>query len=422
MRFWLVKLGEPLPTDAPDPRLLRTGLLAGMLAKRGHEVTWWTSSLDHVTKRQRASRSITLRAEGYDIRVLHGPAYRRNVSLRRVLHHRAVADALRGEALRVAPPDMVLSAYPAVEVAAAAVAAARSLGRPVLLDIRDMWPDIFLEMAPGPLRPLARALLEPNYRLAARAMRGATALTGITAEAIAWARRLSGTPPSPLDRPFHLATLVREPLPAQLQETSRDWDARGVVGWPGQFVVTYVGTMSHRIDLETVIRAARRVLAGTPSDVRFVLCGVGDRLEALRRVAGDLPQVIFPGFVSAASIRVLLRRSAVGLLPYPPTVDFAMSVPNKVGEYLSAGLLVVSSAPGITERLLREEGCGVTYRTGDGEGLARALLAVMRDPALRTRMGKAAARVFGERFDAGVVYGEFCDHLERLARDHAGTR
>jgi hypothetical protein len=54
MRVWLITVGEPLPLDGPGERMLRTGILAAFLAARGHEVVWWSSSFDHVRKRQRS--------------------------------------------------------------------------------------------------------------------------------------------------------------------------------------------------------------------------------------------------------------------------------------------------------------------------------------------------------------------------------
>ena len=67
MRVWLVKVGEPLPIDRMV-RPFRYGVLAQMLASEGHEVTWWTSTFDHVTKKQRYAQNQTVDVErGYRI-------------------------------------------------------------------------------------------------------------------------------------------------------------------------------------------------------------------------------------------------------------------------------------------------------------------------------------------------------------------
>src|SRR5690349_4324310 len=53
LKIWLAHVGEPLPIDAKNERQLRMSLIARMLAQRGHEVTWWSSTFDHTHKRQR---------------------------------------------------------------------------------------------------------------------------------------------------------------------------------------------------------------------------------------------------------------------------------------------------------------------------------------------------------------------------------
>src|SRR6185437_2534254 len=94
MNVWLIELTEPLPV-ARGGRLMRCGMLADRLATDGHEVTWWSSDFDHVTKRYRAESAggSLLIAPNYRIELLAGSPYQRNVSLARVQHHRQVARA-----------------------------------------------------------------------------------------------------------------------------------------------------------------------------------------------------------------------------------------------------------------------------------------------------------------------------------------
>ena len=52
MRIWVYASGEPLPAADRQVRLLRAGNLCRHLQAAGHEVVWWTSSFDHIRKRQ----------------------------------------------------------------------------------------------------------------------------------------------------------------------------------------------------------------------------------------------------------------------------------------------------------------------------------------------------------------------------------
>ena len=92
MKVWLLTVGEPLPFDEGNPRLLRTGLMARVLVERGHDVLWWSSTMNHTNKSQRFAKSTKISVDDkLAIRVLRGCTYESNLSFRRVLNHRGVA-------------------------------------------------------------------------------------------------------------------------------------------------------------------------------------------------------------------------------------------------------------------------------------------------------------------------------------------
>src|SRR4029079_13904096 len=92
LRVWLIAVGEPLPTDPGPPRILRVGILASYMHRRGVEVTWWTSAFDHQLKTVRAEVPASGRSpEGYRLELLAGEPYASNVSLARIRNHRQTA-------------------------------------------------------------------------------------------------------------------------------------------------------------------------------------------------------------------------------------------------------------------------------------------------------------------------------------------
>src|SRR2546430_16622679 len=92
---------------------MRVGMLAERLASAGHDVTWWTSTFDHVAKVQRFAEDSTERVAGnYRIELLHAPGYASNHTLARVRHHRRSAAAFARPAAGALPPDLVHSGIP----------------------------------------------------------------------------------------------------------------------------------------------------------------------------------------------------------------------------------------------------------------------------------------------------------------------
>ncbi|EHR72929.1 glycosyltransferase [Burkholderiales bacterium JOSHI_001] len=417
-KIWLLAVGEPLPTDPGTPRLLRAGLLASQMAASGLQVTWWTSAFDHTQKRTRpdtAARPAT--PLPYALQLLRGDPYRSNVSMARIRNHRQVAADFAQRAPSETAPDLIFAAYPTIELCEAALAYAKPRRIPVVLDMRDLWPDIFVNLGPGWAQPLARQLLKPMMRASHRACAGATAITGITEAFVDWGVARAGRQRHEWDQAYPLAYHARLPDAAALASARAQWDARGLGA--NQPMVCFFGTLGRQFDIPGLIAAARLV-ADTP--LQMVICGTGDRLDEYRQLAADLPRVHFPGWVDAAAINALMERSLAGLAPYHSEMSFTMSLPNKAIEYLAGGLPVLSTLRGELQTLLRTCGCGITTAEGDPQALAGALRVLLADTQGRAKMADNARLTYKTQFVAETVYGRLIKHLGLIAMQHRQGR
>jgi len=418
MRVWLITTGEPLPVDGPHARLLRTGLLGNALVARGHEVVRWDSTFDHARKRHRFAEDSSVQLdERYTLRLLHSIGYPHNVSLRRWLNHRGVARAFARQAPSEPAPDVVLCSLPTVELCTAATAYAGKRSIPVVIDVRDMWPDIFLDLVPTWSRRLVRPVLAPTFGAARRALSNAAAVCGHAPGFVEWGLGLASRTRTRWDRDFPHGYTGKAPVAEALAEAKRAWEQSGLRQDGGAFIACFFGMMGKQFEIETVIEAARRLASGERR-FRFVLCGAGSNLERYRGLAQGLDKVLFPGWVDAASIWSLMQMSAVGLAPYRSTRSFTLSIPNKSIEYLCAGLPVVSSLAGALEDLLAEHDCGLTCANGSPEALASILCNLYDDPQRREAMSKNARALYEARFVAEKVYAEMSEYLEEIAAAH----
>jgi glycosyltransferase involved in cell wall biosynthesis len=413
MNIWLVTVGEPLPIDSGSQRLLRAGLLAELLAHNEHQVTWWTSSFDHVRKCHRVNDDqVVAIKDNYSIRLLHGRGYDRNVSVARLIDHWQIARKFRRLSHTLdRRPDVVLCSFPPVELSAECVRFGAQFGVPVALDIRDLWPDIFLNLAPPPMRPLARAVLWPYFRLAKYALRHADAVLAINEPFVEWGLGCAGRTRGAFDRSFPMAYPSGDPTFDEQGRAREFWNRLDVFQGDEYFNVIFAGTIGRQFELEPVIEAAK-ALAG--SNFKFILCGTGDRFDHIRMLAHAVPNVIMPGWVGAAEIWAVMRLAQVGLAPYHDEESFTHSLPNKSLEYLSAGLPVVSSLPGALARLLADNRCGITYANRDARDLRAALEMLRNNPELRAAMSQNAKLVFETDYRAEKVYAKMIAHLEAL--------
>jgi glycosyltransferase involved in cell wall biosynthesis len=412
-KIWLVTVGEPLPIEKDSPRLLRAGLLAQMLVQKGHQVTWWSSTVNHQKKQLHTNQTTTLTiTENYKLILLHGCLYTKNISFKRLLNHYQVAR----EFTRLAPceevPDVILTSYPTIELAKETIKYGQAHTIPTVIDIRDFWPDIFYELFPKPLKSIAHLVFSPFEQQLKWIVNHCTHITGITPAAIDWALAKTGRKKSAMDQAFYLAYPSIQPALDQQKEAQVFWDNLGIPEKQGTFIACFIGSITSRIELRTVITAAH-LLKDNPK-IKFVICGQGETLLELKEAATGLPNIFFPGWVNQPQIWELLHRSHVGLLPYQSSLDFAHSIPNKVGEYLSAGLPVISSVTGVLKDFLADHSCGMTYLNHDAKGLAQIILDLVENHEKLKKMGKNAEKTYINTLSYEKVYTEYCQFLESL--------
>ena len=411
MNIWLVTVGEPLPIDAGGARLLRAGLLAGLMTTAGHRVTWWTSTFDHWRKEHRFADDHRVEiSNNYTLQLLHGCGYRSNVSIDRLRDHWQIARKFRTQSRSVSErPDLILCSFPPIELSVEVTRYGREFGVPTILDVRDLWPDIFVNLVPATVRPLARLFMAPYFRMTREAMRDCSAVFAINEPFRDWGLHYAGRAGTALDRSFPMGYPARPPDPAEQAKAREFWRGRGLENGSQKFTAIFAGTVGRQFQFEPIVEASKRL-----PDVQFVICGTGDRLDYVQSLAAGVPNVTFTGWVGAAEIWTLMRIAHVGLAPYHDEPSFTHSLPNKSLEYLSAGLPVVSSLPGALAKLLDQSECGLTYPNLDADALVDALRSLRSDPHRRQAMARNALAVYEENFRAEAIYGRMISHLETV--------
>jgi len=357
MRIWLVTIGEPLQVSDTKDRLQRTGILAKLLVQKGHRVVWWTSTFDHVRKIQRFNSDSTInRSNNFKIKLLHSIGYRKNISLLRFINHYLIGYKFYKCAQEELKPDIILSSLPTLKLSLSVVKYGEKMNIPVVLDMRDMWPDVFLDFIPSWAKRIAYILFLPMYNMLSKACIGATHIIGITSGFVNWGVKSANRNPTSLDKSFPLGYSENAPKKKDIEDAEQFWAKYGLSKNSNEFNICFFGNLGHSFVPEfiNVINAAKKV-KNKNYPIRFIICGSGINLDFYKKKSEGCNNVIFPGWINEAQIWTLLRMSSVGLLPYQNSKSFVISLPNKSIEYLSAGLPIVSSLKGVLGELLRDK-------------------------------------------------------------------
>src|SRR5215831_7591307 len=117
MRVWLFKDGESPPVDS-ETRRMRTGMLANALASEGAEVHWFSSTFLHLGKRLYSDADTKLTPDpGYVLHLLHAGRFTRNLSFERYRFYRRFARRVREYCQGMPVPDVIVCAFPLIDVA-----------------------------------------------------------------------------------------------------------------------------------------------------------------------------------------------------------------------------------------------------------------------------------------------------------------
>lgn len=409
MRIWLLQTWEPNPAEPGPYRPWRTGMLARALHARGHEVHWFASRFRHIRKTfEQCGPSSAEIEPGFFVHWLSALGYRRHVSVQRLRDHAHVARAFLAQAEELNRPDAVVASYPTVEMSAAAARFCAAHRVPLLVDVRDRYPDLYWQSLPGILQGAGRFAATPMVAQARRVFRTAAGITANGPEVLDWALGYAGREQSPLDASLPMSYEPPVLSDADRADRTQRWAALGVN--PDDWVVAFGGTMAASFDLEPVLEAAR-LLQPEPR-IKFVLCGDGPERTRLMPESSVLNNVIWPGRVDAAMLSVLYEQARIGLMPYRPLENFVGSITNKPVEYLACGMELASSlGRGTLFDLMTLHQVGFAYASG--AELAAALRARFEggDTGMRAR----CKAVFKREFDSARVMNQWVGLIERAA-------
>jgi len=401
LKIWLIKVGEQLPIE--NNRKMRTALLAEELLDRGASVLWWTSTFDHFKKKWLFpnDKEITL-DNGLKIMALKGCGYRRNFSLFRFIDHRILARKFKSICRKMEKPDIIISANPPYDLANEAIDFAKERDIPIIIDIRDQWPEIFLEYMPRFLRSVARVALGTEFRMNKYVLKEADCLTSMTETILKWGLECAGREKTDFDKVFYLGGERMEESPRSTKIESLEKYLKG------KFVVVFVGTFGMIYNPSILVDVARRF---TNEAIVFVLGGDGIYFQEVKKKAEMLTNVMLTGWLQQSDIAALLKLAHVGAIP---NRERFAAFPNKVFVYISGGLPIISSCQGELKKMIEDYKIGLNYGPGDADALEECIRYFLKNPEIYSEYRERTRNLFETKFDSEIIYNSFADHIEHV--------
>jgi glycosyltransferase involved in cell wall biosynthesis len=412
MRIWILN-HYAIPPDRPGGT--RHYDIGRVLAAKGHDVTIFASSFSHNTFREeRLQKNERMRVDCIDgIRFvwIRTTPYSGN-DARRALNMLSYGVGVIRAQRHIPRPDVVVgsSVHPVAVAAAWLIASIRRL--PFIFEVRDLWPQVLVDV--GALR---------QNGIATRLFRGA--------ERFLYRRARVIITLSPRDADYITRLGIPKEKIVYIPNGIADYDERGPsldnnaaklvermtqLRHAGHLVAGFVGAHVQVNGVDTLVQAARVLRDRGVHNIEFVLVGDGLEKEKSRQLADRLGlcNVLFWQSVPKRSVPAVLDALDVTLFSLHNIAVYKYGLSsNKLFDYLASGRPMVSACA-IEDPAVSASGAGICVPPDSPERIADALvkLAAMSE-AERHAMGERGRQWVYQHHGVTALADRFLEALVR---------
>lgn len=395
MRTLIVTHYFPPEIGAPQARLSE---MARSWAAEGDDVTVLTGMPNHPTgvipPRYRRRLLMTENVDSYRVVRTWLYATPNEGIIKKTLGHVSfmLSSVLLG-LRKVGRPDVVVVSSPTFFSIWAGWVIAKIRGARFVVEIRDLWPAIFVELGVLTNRHVIRMLEIAELT----AYRWADAVI-VVSEGFRENLIERGVPSSKVNTIRNGVDLERfDPTGVTVDERDA---ARGRLGADADdTLVLYIGAHGISHGLSSVADAAVE-FQHKDATVRFAFVGDGAAKAELERHVSELQLdnvTMLPG-VPREEVPVLLAAADICLVPLRDVALFTTFIPSKIFEYLAAEKAVIGAVRGESAEILREAHAVVVEPESPGE-LADAIRTLADDAGTRDEMGRLGRAYVEAEFD-----------------------
>jgi len=153
--------------------------------------------------------------------------------------------------------------------------------------------------------------------------------------------------------------------------------------------VSYLGAITRIRGVDNVVRAMQ-IVNQTGALVRFKIGGFFQQVDHLESLSA-LPAwdyVDFLGVVERSEVCEFLSNSLCGVVCFLPAHNHLKAQPNKLFEYMAAGIPVIASDFPLWRKIIEDYDCGVLVDPQSPEDIAQAICYLSNDEERRQKMGR----------------------------------
>jgi len=192
------------------------------------------------------------------------------------------------------------------------------------------------------------------------------------------------------------------PLVSELYTANNQWEEK-------EKAACYVGGIAR-------IRGAFEMVdAIGKTKYRLLLAGnIESDIETSLKQMPGWRQVEALGFVDRDGVRTTMTCSMAGLVLFHPEPNHIDAQPNKMFEYMSAGIPVIVSNFPLWKEIVKGAECGIWVDPLNPEEIAEAIQFIVEHPEEAEQMGKNGRRAVKEKYNWGVEEKKLLEFYKKV--------
>lgn len=418
MLVWILQTGEPLNCDGEDIRPMRAMNLSSALISKNHNVEIISTRFFHQKKKFRKNCRSNIISINLTETLISSTGYKSNLGILRLFdHHTLFVNLLIDLLKRNKKPDLIFIGYPPIEWSLAGVIYAKIKKIPIVLDVKDLWPDIFWEKenTSDLKRNLFKLIFLP-YRFYASLI--ATFTDYITGPTLSIAEHFKYKYSNlflkkilSIKDPKTFSSPIVPPKDNKIEliqlENKKNHDTN--------LEILFLGSLMSIYDFETVSKSLT-LLSQKGIKYNLYIGGKGGSEKQIKNIFKNNLNVTFLGWINKSEAIEISKKCHLAIAPYQNILNFKLNLVNKFIDYMSLGLPILSPLEGHVNQLINEYDIGWNYQANNARDLEQKLIAISKNTKSIKVKSINAYNLYQKNYNYDLVYYKLVKYLEKIAK------
>lgn len=182
------------------------------------------------------------------------------------------------------------------------------------------------------------------------------------------------------------------PILGELSSTSI-WEER-------ENLITYLGGISKIRGIIEIVKSLD--LLTTSAKLNLVGDFSDNKLEADCKSISDFKKINHLGFLNRKEVANVLSKTKIGIVTFLPLPNHIDSQPNKMFEYMSAGIPIITSNFPLWKQIVEGNSCGITINPESPKEIAEAIDYLIENEEEAKKMGENAKKAVLDKYNWAI--------------------